>query len=1022
MKWIKHLLVLLTGLLLCSILILTAAVLILDEADYKHLLSWGAERFMGGQLVIEGPISVDISRNLLFSAGDIMLKASDDSYRLSAGELHANFRLGSYLTTGTFWFNSLQLSDVNIEVTETSSGGYDLTTIPIPPLVIYEAQISNLVFAYQELPPGTLHTFALAELTIGRLGEQQPLSLHATGRFEGQPFELQGTSASLTQLVEQHQPHPVQLELNSAHINARLQGTIADPLNGRGLDLQIQADIPRVTDIIEFVHEDIPQLGGLKASLTVKGDYAAPRLEAIDLHVQRGEEVNLTVTGSVADVLGGTGLNLEVDGKASSPEVLSWLLFKKHDRMRVIRINGRLQGDLPQITLHDLDATAETSDGLKLEIGGSAMVHPAGHKLTQDDAGLAVRFSTPTLAAANLVGLEGIPELGSASGSLSLALGMDAIAIYNAEISIGNRKKVRLKLKGDAGYLPLTDAPKLSGLNLQADVRAVELARLGELFGYRLPELGQTQLTGQLISTKTELQFNDARLEVGAAGEPTIRAKGKVITQLQKGSTINAVFDLAVADLVAAFWGRQSKNLGQLEGEVEISDLDGSWGIERFDLAATQSKLYQLKLSGRYDDLVNYDKANINLDMTVDNPEKLGEALGVNLTGIGRHHTQGLLTADKGRLRFQGNTTVGSTSSTTDVSGYLKDGKPTLSGSFEVPTLQLADFGVGSEGKHTTAEPAQIISTRSHVFSREPLNTDFLNIFDLDLTVSIEDVKSDELTIDSIKGELRLRNGHLSVTPLRLMFEGGNTDISLDIKAANVPEYRLAVTADDVKLGPLMAQIQNDVPIRGYSNIHLDLHAGGHSPHDLASSLSGSASLGLENARIPNHYLKLLSADVFGSVLSKSVLGAPYSNLNCVVMAFDISAGEVKNETLLADGPKLYIAGQIDMNLGEETLDIVLIPTQKRRFFSSTSPVHIKGSMKDPVVEAIPVKAAVQEVGSMVLLPGVMIPIYAVRQLWGLLDDGDKIGDGCANIDELREAAKNKVPAQNNKTSVDGEL
>jgi hypothetical protein len=191
---------------------------------------------------------------------------------------------------------------------------------------------------------------------------------------------------------------------------------------------------------------------------------------------------------------------------------------------------------------------------------------------------------------------------------------------------------------------------------------------------------------------------------------------------------------------------------------------------------------------------------------------------------------------------------------------------------------------------------------------------------------------------------------------------------------------------------------------------HLDLHASGRSPHDLASSLSGTVSLGLENARIPNKYIEMLSADVFGWVLSKSVSRRNYSDLNCVVMAFDATAGEVKSETLIADGPRLSLGGKIDMNLGTETLDIVLIPKQKKRVFSSISPIKVRGPMLDPTVEAIPAKAALQEIGTMALLPGVMLPIRAVQGLWGLLDDGDKVGDGCANINELREAAKEQVP------------
>ena len=228
-----------------------------------------------------------------------------------------------------------------------------------------------------------------------------------------------------------------------------------------------------------------------------------------------------------------------------------------------------------------------------------------------------------------------------------------------------------------------------------------------------------------------------------------------------------------------------------------------------------------------------------------------------------------------------------------------------------------------------------------------------------------------------------------------------------------MPEYRLTIVADDLKLGPLMEQVQKDVPIRGYTNTNVELHARGRSPHDIVSSLEGRVSLGLENAQIPAKYVVLLSVDTFGWVLSKSINRDAYADLNCVVMDFAVTAGKVRSEAIIADGPRLSLGGQINMDLGEETLDIVLIPSQKKRLFSSISPVRVKGSMRDPKVTAIPAKAALQEIGAMALLPAVFIPVRAIEKLWSLLDDGDKFGDGCANIDELRAAAAKEAGARN---------
>jgi uncharacterized protein involved in outer membrane biogenesis len=202
-----------------------------------------------------------------------------------------------------------------------------------------------------------------------------------------------------------------------------------------------------------------------------------------------------------------------------------------------------------------------------------------------------------------------------------------------------------------------------------------------------------------------------------------------------------------------------------------------------------------------------------------------------------------------------------------------------------------------------------------------------------------------------------------------------------------------------------MAQVQDDVPITGYSNLDMDLRARGRSPHELVSSLDGDLSLGFENARIPSKYIELLSVDVFGWAFSKTRKRESYSNLNCVVVAFDIKEGQMQSRTLIADGPDLTVAGHINLDLNKETMDILLIPKQKRRLFSSIEPVKIRGAMMDPKVEAIPVKAAIQEAGAMALLPTVVIPVRLLGRLWSLLDDGDQPGEGCASLQTVTEEA-----------------
>ena len=174
----------------------------------------------------------------------------------------------------------------------------------------------------------------------------------------------------------------------------------------------------------------------------------------------------------------------------------------------------------------------------------------------------------------------------------------------------------------------------------------------------------------------------------------------------------------------------------------------------------------------------------------------------------------------------------------------------------------------------------------------------------------------------------------------------------------------------------------------------------------MASNLSGDLDFALENARIPMEYFNVLFVDLFGWVLSRTRAQASHAKLNCVMMTFGISNGEVSSETVIADGQNIRITGRIDMDLGDETLDIVLLPKQKKRMFSSSTPVMIHGSIKDPKFSAMPAKAAAAEIGTMTLFSGAIIPIRLGEKIWQLVSDDDKHGGGCTNIEQLRKGSK----------------
>ena len=1085
MIWVKRLLLLFTAVLLGIALLLAGMIAFFTEADYKRTAVWIADSFFDSELIITGALTVQFSERLVVNVSDVQLDAHDDSYHFSSKTLHADIQLRPLLS-GTLWLNGLQAGQLFLKVNETTTQSFDLFDPRLLPVIIASAHFQDLDIEYQELPPGTLHRLSLNELRLDDIADSGPIIIQGDGLFEGEAFKLSGTLPSIEAVLDHDRPKPVELVITGEKGHAEITGSITDLMNGKGLDLRLGVAIPETKLLLEWLGDDIPDVGELHASGLLRGDYNAPRIEDVEVHLQRGKEVDVTVHGSVDDIYSGAGLELVVEGRSTQPNVTSWLLFGKLDQLNTLELNAALEEKDGHFYLSGIDATASTRNGLSVKVQGNTELYPAGQLFLKTDSGINVAFSAPTTAALNLLNVADVPELGPVSGSARLLISTDSIGLYDTDVRMGGKGNSTARLQGQIGDIPLHEDATAMGIDLQlsvqsADVAALagklnytlpgigpgkasmnvvgdlenlklkhvkihtgdnkgiqitaagnvdrvvlgksvsldnalfdvtantaDLSKLSELAGLELPKLGQTVLSSTMILKGSNLQFNDVKFNVGRPDQPIIRLHGKITTQLHKGSTVHVDYSVAVADLVAAYAAEAPGYLGRLQGTAEISDIDGSWGIEKFDLASSQTSLYQVKMQGGFDDLKNSDLVNLQVDLEVDDPAALGHALGVNLSGLKTYRGQGRLTSKNDVIVYKGKMSVGKTASTTTIHGHTRKDEPTFSGDFSVPVLDLADFGFLLEQEADTELLARPESSgKDYLFSREPLQVDFLNGFGLDLQINIDEVESyGKSSIDSVVGHITLNDGELKVDPLQFVYAGGTMDVVFNLQTTEPPAYALKVMADDLILGPMLAQVQNNTPIDGRTNVLLDITSSGNSAHELASSLNGTINVEFENARIPKRYADYLSVDVFGWALSNTLAAQQYVNLNCVVADFTADGGEIKSKLLLADGPNMSLGGRVDLDLRDETIDAVLLPKQKRRLFTNISPIRLSGPIREPKVVAIPAQAAIQEIGLLAFSPTIYLSTRVLEKVWLSVSKGVDPGEGCSGIEKLTDQAE----------------
>ena len=1020
MKWILRLAILLPAMVLGLAIMVAGTLYILDDGDYRSALVWSADRFLDASLEIGGPFALHLGREASLTAADVNLLAKDGSYSLTVGEFRTSVRLDSLLE-GLFWIKSLILAGVQLEVKQAADrDGFDFQGISIPAFVIEQARLNNFNVIYHESDPDKSHTLVLQTLVVDDVNNSGPIGIQGNGRFEDRSFNITGRLDSLAQLTGGEQPYAMQLDITSGTLETRIEGTVARPLKGEGLDLQLSLTDSQLSQTLRLWDESAPELGTVNVRMQLRGDYDKPRLEQINARIERAGELDLNVTGEIADLATLSQLELRLDGRSSNPSVASWLLFDHRNELESLSLKGTLRAREGQYRIEDLQAQARSRSGVQVEASGSADIHETPNEHPLQVAGLKLVLDSPTTSALTVLTRQAegmVPELGPVKATARLVPYLDGASVDVIALDIGGPGQIRATASGSIGFIPFSGTAKWTGFNLMLKASAEKSTYLNKYLKQNLPELGAVAASMRVRGGMTSASIESLKLIVGNPDNPALRANGTVRTGFQQRSTTMDIgFDVSTADLIAAVYKQTSSpRFGRLDGSLTASDTDGSWGVDKFTMISSRTSLFHLKITGGVDDLIKPDQGRIRTMLEIDDVPALGRALGVDLSGFSSYRGQGYLEIKKGRVDYEATNTLGSTRSTTSLTGSLAGDRPRFKGKLDIPVFNLADFGIGksTDGDKATRPPVNKIGNQ-FLFSRQAFNLDFLQAFDLDMTIVVSSVKGTRLRFEELDARINLQDGVLRASPVKLQFEGGPATLDLVINSRGKPDFTLTMSGNDLSLGPTLAQIQNDVPVEGYVNLQADVSAGGDSPHELVSSLDGKLGFGLENARVPRRYIEFLAVDVFGWAFNTATRRDPYANLDCVMAAFDIKNGVATSNLLAADGPSLTVAGTAILNFGDETMDITLLPKQRKTLFSELSPVHIKGPMIDPEVTALPVKSAVTSLGTLALvptLPMVAIPAILGEKLWASLNDHDRPDRGCAKLTKkiMKDKEKTKV-------------
>jgi uncharacterized protein involved in outer membrane biogenesis len=261
-----------------------------------------------------------------------------------------------------------------------------------------------------------------------------------------------------------------------------------------------------------------------------------------------------------------------------------------------------------------------------------------------------------------------------------------------------------------------------------------------------------------------------------------------------------------------------------------------------------------------------------------------------------------------------------------------------------------------------------------------------LRAFDLFLDVDIQHMKKGDAELGHATFQVSLHDGFLVVQPLAGRLWEGKFEGKLVFDGKNyVPTLSATLDIQGLDYGRVAETFGRTDFVKGQSHsIRLTVKSRGETLHEVLERAGGRLDLVDGPLQLATRYIDLWAADLITTALTTAWQSQPLTKLNCMVGYFDIEEGVLKSDAILLDTSRLTIAGLGKINLGNETLDLVLTPRPKDpSLFSLAHTVRITGPLSDPDVTSD--KFRIAESGGWGLL-GLVNPtgwIIAIPQIAG---------------------------------------
>ncbi len=307
---------------------------------------------------------------------------------------------------------------------------------------------------------------------------------------------------------------------------------------------------------------------------------------------------------------------------------------------------------------------------------------------------------------------------------------------------------------------------------------------------------------------------------------------------------------------------------------------------------------------------------------------------------------------------------------------------------------------------YETQAPDPVETQERFLIPDYTIPVDTLRSLDLELDLKADRIVTRMGDLGNLVSQASLKDGRLTSTLTMTGFTGARLRKALDVDAAaDPPQNRLQLDAQDVDYGLLQRQVHETDLAEGRVDVEVDLAGPGATRRAFLSNADGFVTVIGGPGQLTGRRLDLWAADLLPTLLSPRWQRQSSTELNCFVAHVDVTEGLATIEDLLLDTQRITIAGSGIVELETEAIDIFIAPRPKRTsLISLANPVEITGTLAQPEVSVARLPSR-RRLGRTGLLAGLINPAFLLTVF---SDIGTNVSNPCeAAIDRAQEAAAN---------------